>query len=121
MCASNRTGSSKMTVEERHMENDTGGRFIWFCAGATIGAAIALLYAPKAGTETRRLIREKSREGADAVAETSRDMYERGRQMYEKGRRLADEAADLVERGKKIVEQATSTVAEEMKDAVQKS
>lgn len=103
------------------MEHDNGGGFIWFVAGAAIGAAVALLYAPQAGTETRRLIKEKSKEGADAVAETSRDMYERGRELYEKGRKLADEAADLLERGKEIVEKATSTVQEQIKEAVQQA
>ena len=101
------------------MEQDNGSRFIWFVAGAAIGAAVALLYAPKTGTETRRLIKEKSKEGADAVAETSRDMYERGRELYEKGRHLADEAIDLLERGKEIVEKATSTVQEQIKEAAQ--
>ncbi len=103
------------------MENDNGSRFIWFVAGAAIGAAVALLYAPQSGTETRRLIAEKSKEGADAVASTSRDMYERGRELYEKGRRMADEAAELLERGKEIVEKATSTVQDEVKDAVQQA
>jgi gas vesicle protein len=103
------------------LEQDNGSRFIWFVAGAAIGAAVALLYAPKTGTETRRLIREKSKEGADAVAETSRDMYERGRELYEKGRSLADEAIDLLERGKEIVEKATSTVQEQIKDAAQQT
>ena len=103
------------------MEQDNGSRFIWFVAGAAIGAAVALLYAPKTGTETRRLIKEKSKEGADAVAETSRDMYERGRELYEKGRHLADEAIDLLERGKEIVEKATSTVQEQIKEAAQQT
>ena len=101
------------------MEDDNGSKFIWFVAGAEIGAAVALLYAPQKGTETRRLIRKKSKQGADAVAETSRDMYDRGRELYEKGRKLADEAVDLLERGKEIVEKATSTVQEQLKEAAQ--
>jgi gas vesicle protein len=101
------------------MEHDNGNRFIWFVAGAAVGAAVALLYAPQTGTETRKLIKDKSKEGADAVAETSRDMYERGRELYEKGRRLADEAVDLLERGKEIVEKATSTVQEQIREATQ--
>jgi gas vesicle protein len=97
---------------EEAMENESGGNLIWFVAGAAIGAAIALLYAPQTGTETRRMIMEKSREGADAVAGTSREMYERGRELYERGRRMADDAAEMLERGKAIVEKATSAVQE---------
>lgn len=98
------------------MENESGGKFIWFVAGAAIGAAVALLYAPQAGTETRRIIKKKSREGAEAVAETSREMYERGRELYERGRCMADEAGDMLERGKEIVEKATSTIQEQVKE-----
>ena len=104
-----------MLLEEA-MENDSGGKFIWFFAGAAIGAAVALLYAPQTGTETRRIIKEKSREGADAVAETSREMYDRGRELYERGRRMADDAAVMLERGKEIVDKATSTIQEQIKE-----
>ena len=101
------------------MANDNGGKLIWFAAGAAIGAAVALLYAPKPGVETRRFIREKSREGADAVADTSREMFERGRELYERGRRLADEAVEMLEHGKEIVEKATSALQEDVKQATQ--
>ncbi len=98
------------------MENDSGGKFIWFVAGAAIGAAVALLYAPQTGTETRRIIKEKSLEGADAVAETSREMYDRGRELYGRGRRMADDAAEMLERGKDIVDKATSAIQEQIKE-----
>ena len=39
-----------MTVEEQ-MEEDTGSRLLWFAAGAAIGSTLAILFAPKTGTE----------------------------------------------------------------------
>ncbi len=86
------------------MAEDNGSKLIWFIGGAAIGAAIALLYAPASGEETRRKIAEKTDQGRSALAEQGRDLYEKGKQMYDRGRRLADEAAEMFERGRKLVE-----------------
>ncbi len=80
---------------------------LWFVAGATTGAALALLYAPATGSETREYISQKTQETGQALAESSKDMYERGRDLYERGRKMAEEAAELLERGRNIVEKAT--------------
>ncbi len=79
------------------MERDSNTNVVWFLAGAALGAAIALLYAPQSGQETRRLIAKKTNEGRDALTERSRELYDRGRE-------LADEAAELFERGKKLAQ-----------------
>lgn len=84
------------------MEQDN--KLVWFVAGAAIGATIALLYAPQAGSETRRILKHKSREGREALAGSSRDLMDKGRQLYEKGLRVADEAAEMIERGRRLVE-----------------
>jgi gas vesicle protein len=78
--------------------------FIWFVAGAAIGASIALLYAPQSGDKTRRLIVKKARQGTDAISESGQDLLEKSRELYEKGRRIADDAADMFERGRRAVE-----------------
>jgi gas vesicle protein len=83
---------------------DNSGKVVWFFAGAALGATIALLYAPQSGRDTRRIIRKKTREGREYVADAGRDLAEKGRELYEKGLRVADEAAELIERGRKIVE-----------------
>ncbi len=83
---------------------EDNGKFVWFIAGAAIGASIALLYAPQSGTETRRYIKRKARKQGEALADVGRDLADRGRELYEKGKDLADDAADLFERGRKLVE-----------------
>lgn len=90
-------------------DEENGGNLIWFIAGAAIGAAVALLYAPVPGHETRRKIAEKTDEGRQALADQGRDLYERGREMYDRGRKLADEAAEMFERGRKLVEGVAGT------------
>jgi gas vesicle protein len=84
--------------------NNSANSAVWFLTGAALGAAVALLYAPQTGEETRKLIGKKTREGADALSDTGRDMIDKGRDMFERGRKMADEAADMFERGRKIVE-----------------
>lgn len=83
---------------------EDNGKFVWFLAGAAIGATVAILYAPQSGRDTRRIIRKKTREGREALADTSRDLMERGRDLYAKGLRVADEAAEIIERGRKLVD-----------------
>jgi gas vesicle protein len=76
---------------------------LWFLVGVAVGGAIALLYAPQSGKETRDMLGRKTDEGRELFEERSREFLERGREMYEKGRELAEEAADMVERGRKLV------------------
>lgn len=83
--------------------SDNSNRVVWFLAGAALGAAIAMLYAPAAGAETRRKILAKTQEGRESLLESGRELFERGRELYEKGRQIADEAAELFERGRKLV------------------
>ena len=85
-------------------DEDNGGKLIWFIAGAAVGAAIAILYAPATGQEMRRKIAEKTDQGRQALTDQGRDLYERGKDMYDRGRKLADEAAEMFERGRKLVE-----------------
>jgi gas vesicle protein len=54
-----------------------------FLVGAVAGAAVALLYAPASGQETREFLNEKAREGARRASEAARvgrdvikDVYE---------------------------------------------
>ena len=86
------------------MAHNNTGNLVWFVAGASIGATIALLYAPQSGRDTRQVIGRKARQGREALADTSRGLVDKGRDLYEKGRRVADDAAELFERGRRLVE-----------------
>lgn len=74
---------------------------LYFLAGAAIGAAVGILYAPYSGTETRRRLSDKADEGQQALLERSRELYSRGRQ-------IAGEAAEMVEQGRMAVEKGQS-------------
>ena len=59
-----------------------GGLFVAFIAGAAVGAAVALLYAPASGDETREYLGRKAREGSDKATEATR----RGHEVFERQR-----------------------------------
>jgi len=79
-------------------------KLLWFLAGTAIGAAVALLFVPAPGSETRKRIGRKTEEGKEAFAESGKELLDKGRDLYEEGRRIADEAAEMFERGRKLVE-----------------
>ena len=75
-----------------------------FLLGGLAGAALALLYAPRTGQETRDLLGERLRETA-----------ERGREMKQevvgRGRALVDEAAGYVDKQRQTIEQRKERLA----------
>ena len=76
-------------------EKDTGASFaIGFIIGAVVGVAIGFLYAPKPGSETRALLKEKAekaREKAGEVAEKAKEAAVKAEKRVEEklGRRKA--------------------------------
>ena len=70
-----------------------------FAVGAVVGAAVALLYAPATGEETRRMIADKAREGRKRAEELARQ----GREFVEGHRSTISDALD---RGREAFEQA---------------
>jgi gas vesicle protein len=96
-----------MTDEKEERTEETQSNFTgnvgWFLAGACIGAAVAVLYAPKSGKQTRQYLAGKVQQSKEAVADTSSNIVEASRDMFERGKQLVEDAADLFERGRKLV------------------
>lgn len=66
----------------RYHDDSGGGVLAAFLLGALAGAAVALLYAPAPGDETRRKLADKAREGRDQA----KTAFERGRAAFERAR-----------------------------------
>lgn len=80
--------------------DDYGNRIAWFFAGAALGAAVCLLYAPQSGRDTRKYIRKKAEQSREVVADAGKDALDRGREYYDKSRK---EAGELLARGGKLI------------------
>jgi len=78
------------------MDNRDSGLFA-FLLGAVVGAAAALLYAPKTGKETRAHLKKLTEDFVEDAGEVSADLKKKGRQF------VADskvKVSELVEKGK---------------------
>ena len=83
----------------REEGSGSGNILLAFILGAVSGAAVALLYAPASGRETREYLGDKAREGrqrAEAAAERSREMINQGR----------DTLTTAIDRGREAYQQA---------------
>lgn len=83
------------------MSSNFGTKMSYLLAGIGFGAVAALLFAPKSGKETRRLITGKAAEGREYVVARGRDL-----------RRQAEEAVD---KGKDFVARQKDRFAEALK------
>jgi gas vesicle protein len=82
-------------------DGGTGNILLAFLLGAVSGAAVALLYAPASGRDTRDYIGEKAREGRARAAEAAA----KGREALAQGRETLSGAID---RGREAYQQARS-------------
>jgi gas vesicle protein len=76
-----------------------GSVLLAFLLGAVSGAAVALLYAPVTGRETREYLGERAREGRERASRAA----EKGRQAFSEGRETLNSA---IERGREAYQQA---------------
>ena len=67
-----------------------GGVLFAFAAGAAVGAAVALLFAPAKGDETREFLSQRAKEGRDRAA----DAAKQGREIVNRGRDTLTTAFD---------------------------
>jgi gas vesicle protein len=77
-------------------DGDAGARITYFAIGALIGAAAALLFAPKSGRELREDLADATRKGVDRARETGSQISTRAGEYYETATSRAGELASGV-------------------------
>ena len=93
-------------------------RIRYFLLGMGIGTAVGMLFAPKAGAETRNFLETKVRDTADALKCEGQDLGDRAVETIERGKQsVRDQVKKLseaVDAGKQafreIVDKARTTV-----------
>jgi gas vesicle protein len=83
----------------RENSDSSSAVMLAFMIGAITGAAVALLFAPASGDETRDYLSQKAREGR----ERARDAADQSREFYETNR---DSVATAIDRGREAFQQA---------------
>ena len=78
------------------MDNRDSGLFA-FLLGAVVGAAAALLYAPKTGKETRAHLKKLTEDFVEDAEEVGCDLKEKGKKFVQESKAKVSE---LVEKGK---------------------
>ena len=90
-------------------EKQSGG-FSWFVAGLGLGALLGVLYAPKAGRETREDVASSARDGAEYLKQRSRETADHVSTLVERGKSqvsdYVDQGKEYIDRGRAQVEQA---------------
>ena len=71
--------------------NDAAGYLGWFFLGGVVGAAAALLLAPRTGSQTRELLAERGNEFARRAQELATDAQGRAGEWMDKSRELFEE------------------------------
>lgn len=79
--------------------------FTYFGLGAAVGAAAAVLFAPKPGSETREYLRSKAEDGSDYVKARASD--------------VRDATSHVIERGKRAVQHQTENLTAAVDAGVQ--
>jgi len=79
--------------------------FAFLGIGAALGAAAAILLAPKSGPETRKFLRSKAEEGTDYLASRASD--------------VRDTATEAINRGKKVIQQNAENLSAAVDAGVQ--
>ncbi|MBS1858971.1 MAG: YtxH domain-containing protein [Acidobacteria bacterium] len=83
-----------------------------FLLGLGVGVAIGMLFAPKSGEETRKIIKEKAGESGEFIKQRGAEIKDTASGWVEKGKeaisRQKDTLSDAVEAGKQAYHEATS-------------
>ena len=88
-------------------ESSGGDKFLYFLAGAGIGAVLALLFAPKSGRETREMLSRTATEGRDYLATK---MTEGKQYVEETGRKMSDDFSTFIDQSKDTLQRRKEQV-----------
>jgi gas vesicle protein len=86
--------------------------FSSFLLGLGVGIGIGMLFAPKAGADTRQLLKDKTGEGADYLKQRGSDLKDSAGDLLNKSKdalnRQKDTISDAMEAGKQAYRDAVN-------------
>lgn len=78
------------------MADNVGSKVTYFIVGLGVGALLGVLFAPKAGEETRDYLTKKADEGKDYAQRKARELRERADELIERGKDVATRQKDSI-------------------------
>jgi gas vesicle protein len=112
-------------MSDEKEDKQTSG-FSWFLAGLGIGALVGVLYAPKAGRETREDLATGAREGKEYLRQRSQEAANQVTQIVDRSKvqvsEYVDRGREYVDRGKAqwddFINQSRKVVTEQKEKVV---
>ena len=99
--------------ESPHATHASNGRFLLgLLAGAAVGAAVSLMFAPKSGIEFRRQLSTKTDRWRQKAAETYGQASDTVSDMVSKGRQAAERGREAFQNGREAFQSAREDVVE---------
>ncbi len=95
--------------------NEGGGAFSWFLAGLGLGSLLGVLYAPRAGQETREELVASALGGSEYVRQRSREVQGQAGEAVNRGR---GQVSEYVVRGKEQLGQYTEAGKSQVSEVV---
>jgi gas vesicle protein len=100
-------------MHEPHYKEESGSGFlVGLLCGTALGAAIGLMFAPKAGSDLRQTLYDSTgdiRKKASDMVSKSAEAVDRGRQAFDSARQSATETGkDLYNQGREVVSDLSS-------------
>jgi gas vesicle protein len=105
-----KTKEEKMKYEESEFNTSSGSWVLSFILGGLIGAAVALLLAPKSGRQTREQIKDL----VDDAKERAEDYYDKAKSQISTA---MQKGAEILEQKKAEVESRVSGIKEAYRKA----
>ena len=97
------------------MSDRESNSFVWFLAGLGLGGLVGILYAPRAGSETREEIKARAEQGREFVRTRAKEAREQASGWVDKGRDVVSQQKDqfkaAYEAGRQAYQEATSETA----------
>jgi gas vesicle protein len=95
---------------DRIEREDGGGSFLMgLLAGTVLGAGLGMLFAPKAGSETRRQLSDQATRLRSTANETYQQASEKMQQTYNQA---SEKVSQIVDRGREAYDRAKSGAME---------
>ncbi len=105
-----------MKYEESDYQSSSASWLLSFVLGGLVGAAVAMLLAPKSGRQTREQIKDIAQDAKEKAEDYYGQMKDKVSSAMQKGSEIFEqkksEMQSTMEQGKEVYEKAKTTVTE---------